>query len=94
MAIGDPWDSSYNPDIKNLKNQRTGEPVWKPDASDEVSQDSPMTIKNRKRGRFCTEGCGCIDTGCSNLAGGECKLPPEIATALIDVLSTQAYIVS
>jgi len=83
MAIGDPWDSSYNPNIKNLKNQRTGEPVWEPDASDEVSQDSPMTIKNRKRGRFCTEGCGCIDTHCSNLAGGECKLPPEIAVTIL-----------
>ena len=83
MAIGDPWDSSYNPDIKNLKNQITGEPVWKPDASDEVSQDSPMTIKNRKRGRFCTEGCGCIDTGCSNLGDGECKLPPEIAVTIL-----------
>ena len=83
MAIGDPWDSSYNPNISNLKNQITGEPVWKPDASDEVSQDSPLTIKNRKRGRFCTEGCGCIDTGCSNLGDGECKLPPEIAVTIL-----------
>ena len=81
MAIGDPWDTSYNPKYR-LKNKHTGEPVWAPDASDDTAQDSPLTIKNRRKGRFCTEGCGCIDTGCSNLSDGACKLPPEIAVTI------------
>ena len=61
MAIGDPWDTSYNPRYSPpLKNKRTGEPSWMPDMSDEVSQDDPLSIKERRQGRFCTEGCGCV----------------------------------
>ena len=83
MAIGDPWDSSYNPSYPNLRNQRTGKKSWWPDASDEVPQDDPLSFKDRRGGRFCTEGCGCIDTYCDNLAGAKCQLPPEIAVTII-----------
>ena len=44
MAIGDPWDSSYNPSYPNLRNQRTGKKSWWPDASDEVPQDDPLSF--------------------------------------------------
>ena len=83
MAIGDPWDTSYNPKNPLIKNQRTGERVWLPDASDSARQDDPLTIKGRRGGRFCKEGCGCKNTGSSNLAGAECLLPPELAVTII-----------
>ena len=83
MAIGDPWDTSYNPKIRDLRNKRTGLPVWKPDDSDNTPQDDPLSLKKRKGGRFCTEGCGCVNTGADNLAGGTCNLPPEIAVTII-----------
>jgi len=84
MAIGDPWDTSYNPRYNYpLKNQHTGKPAWMPDASDEVPQDNPLALKDRRKGRFCTEGCGCIDTYCSNLAGARCTLPPELAITIM-----------
>ena len=83
MAIGDPWDSSYNPYYPNLRNQRTGKKSWWPDASDDTAQDDPLSLKDRRGGRFCTEGCGCIDTYCDNLAGAKCQLPPEIAVTII-----------
>ena len=83
MAIGDPWDTSYNPDHqKTLKNAHTGMAAWMPDYSDQVPQDDPLSLKDRRKGRFCSEGCGCIDTGCSNLAGSTCVLPPEIAVTI------------
>ena len=84
MAIGDPWDTTYNPRYStSLKNERTGMPSWMPDVSDEVPQDDPLSLQDRRKGRFCTEGCGCIDTGCSNLAGHKCTLPPEIAVTIL-----------
>lgn len=84
MAIGDPWDTTYNPRYSTpLKNERTGMQAWMPDASDEVSQDDPLSLQDRRKGRFCTEGCGCIDTMCSNLAGHKCTLPPEIAITIL-----------
>ena len=39
MAIGDPWDTSYNPKIRDLRNKRTGLPVWKPDDSDNTRKN-------------------------------------------------------
>ena len=83
MAIGDPWDTSYNPNIKDLKNQVTGFPAWEPDNSDNVPQIDPLVLKDRRIGRFCTEGCGCVDTYSSNLAGSKCVLPPELAVTIM-----------
>ena len=83
MAIGDPWDTSYNPKTPLIKNQRTGERVWLPSVADDARQDDPLTIQGRRGGRFCKEGCGCKNTGSSNLAGAECLLPPELAVTII-----------
>ena len=93
MAIGDPWDTSYNPeylreaslgdDVAPLRNAHTGMPPWTPDYSDVYPQNDPLSLKERRKGRFCDEGCGCIDTGCDNLAGARCVLPPEIAITII-----------
>ncbi len=83
MAIGDPWDTAYNPNYQNtLKNQHTGMSVWMPDNSDQVPQDDPLSLKDRRKGRFCSEGCGCVDTYCDNLAGSRCVLPPELAVTI------------
>ena len=93
MAIGDPWDTSYNPeylreaslgdDVAPLRNAHTGMPPWTPDYSDVYPQNDPLSLKERRKGRFWDEGCGCIDTGCDNLAGARCVLPPEIAVTII-----------
>ena len=83
MAIGDPWDTSYNPKIQDLRNKITGFPPWEPDNSDNVPQTDPLILKDRRGGRFCTEGCGCVDTGASNLAGSKCVLPPELAVTIM-----------
>ena len=82
MAIGNPWDTSYNPNIPNLRNEITGLPTWMPDNSDQIPQKDPLGLADRRSGRFCTEGCGCVDTQCSNLAGARCVLPPELAVTI------------
>ena len=56
MAIGDFWDTSYNPSYEfTLKNARTGKSQWVPDMSDIVPQWDTGTLKSRNKGRFCSE---------------------------------------
>ena len=88
MAIGDFWDTSYNPSYEfTLKNARTGKSQWVPDMSDIVPQWDTGTLKSRNKGRFCSEGCGCVNTGCDSmlLAKGQygCHLPPELAVTVV-----------
>ena len=88
MAIGDFWDSSYNPSYEyGLFNARTGKSQWLPDMSDEVRQKEVGTIQSRNRGRFCSEGCGCVNTYCDSgiLVEGQygCHLPPELAITIV-----------
>jgi hypothetical protein len=89
MAIGDPWDSSYDPRENGLdqydwmlkkassttghiKNNWTYRYQWGPDHSYLVPQGEIVTdssgnehffdtIHDRRGGRFCTQGCGCIE---------------------------------
>ena len=91
--IGDPWDTSYNPlYIKKdedgvllfeVKNEWTGFAQWMPDNSHNVSQNQESqdrkTLLDRRGGRFCTEGCGCINTGGSNISGAQTLLPQQLA---------------
>ena len=88
MAIGDFWDTSYNPNYEfTLKNARTGKSQWVPDMSDIVPQWDTGTLKSRNKGRFCSEGCGCVNTGCDSmlLAEGQygCHLPPELSITVV-----------
>jgi hypothetical protein len=88
MAIGDFWDSSYNPSYQgSVYNQDTGKFQWLPDMSDEVRQKEVGTLQSRNRGRFCDEGCGCVSTYCDSLllAKGQygCHLPPELAITIV-----------
>ena len=88
MAIGDFWDSSYNPSYEyGLFNARTGKSQWLPDMSDEVRQNEVGTLQSRNRGRFCDEGCGCVTTYCDSmlLVEGQygCHLPPELAVTIV-----------
>ena len=81
MAIGDPWDTSYDPreyDVSRydwmladhntsssyiIKNNWTHRIHWGPDHSYLIPQKDPNTLHDRRGGRFCTEGCGCVNTG-------------------------------
>ena len=88
MAIGDFWDTSYNPSYQyKLRNQRTGKYQWGPDFSDVNPQTETGTLLSRGKGRFCSEGCGCVNTGCDSmlLAKGQfgCHLPPELAVTIV-----------
>ena len=96
MAIGDFWDSSYNPkyefslnpiNINSALNARTLKSQWLPDMSDQVPQDEVGTLQSRNRGRFCGEGCGCVNTYCDSMALSEgeygCNLPPELAITIV-----------
>ena len=76
MAIGDFWDSSYNPkyefslnpiNINSALNARTLKSQWLPDMSDQVPQDEVGTLQSRNRGRICGEGCGCVNTYCDSM---------------------------
>ena len=88
MAIGDPWDSSYDPrengldqydwmlkkassSTGHIKNNWTYRHQWGPDHSYLVPQGEMVTdssgnehffdtIHDRRGGRFCTQGCGCV----------------------------------
>ena len=84
MAIGDPWDTSYDPreyDVSRygwmladhntsssytIKNNWTHRIHWGPDHSYLIPQKDPSTLHDRRGGRFCTEGCGCVNTGSSH----------------------------
>lgn len=84
MAIGDPWDTSYDPreyDVSRydwmladhntsssyiIKNNWTHRIHWGPDHSYLIPQKDPNTLHDRRGGRFCTEGCGCVKTGSSH----------------------------
>lgn len=82
MAIGDPWDTSYDPRENGISqydwmlkqnqfgihNNWTRRVQWGPDHSYLVPQsDSPFAygdaLNDRRGGRFCTQGCGCVDIG-------------------------------
>ena len=91
MAIGDFWDTSYNPIYEYgshpLRNLSTGKYPWGPDSSDIVPQTSTGSLKRRKKGRFCSEGCGCVNTGCDSMllpeGQGGCHLPPELSITVV-----------
>ena len=91
MAIGDFWDTSYNPIYEYgsspLKNDRTGKYQWGPDYSDTVPQTSVGSLNRRQKGRFCSEGCGCVNTYCDSvlLPQGQygCHLPPELSITVV-----------
>ena len=91
MAIGDFWDTSYNPIYEYgsnpLKNDRTGKYQWGPDYSDIVPQTSVGSLKRRQKGRFCSEGCGCVNTYCDSMLLPEgqygCHLPPELSITVV-----------
>ena len=103
MAIGDPWDSSYDPrenfmgglseydwmlkqhSISGMRNSWTGRIQWGPDHSYLVPQDDPSTIHDRRGGRFCTEGCGCIKTDSYH------PFKPNAATILPQELVVEVY---
>ena len=98
MAIGDPWDTSYDPrengidqydwmlkkNTFGIKNNWTRRVQWGPDHSYLVPQsNSPFAygdaLNDRRGGRFCTEGCGCVDTGARHpLKDGSTILPHEL----------------
>lgn len=93
MTIGDPWDTSYDPrengisqydwmlkkNTFGIKNNWTHRVQWGPDHSYLVPQDNSATLHDRRGGRFCTEGCGCIDTGSRHpFKDGSTILPHEL----------------
>ena len=101
MAIGDPWDSSYDPRengtsqydwmlnqasyyTTNIKNDWTTRIQWGPDHSYLVPQDDPSTIHDRRGGRFCTEGCGCIKVGTTHpfKPNADTILPQELVVEI------------
>ena len=79
MAIGDPWDTSWNPRTPSLRNKTSGAESWRPDEYLETPQTDPLTLKERRRGRMCAEGCGCIEMYDESISGAVTKLPPELA---------------
>ena len=82
MGVGDPWDTSYNPKNKTKKNRASGKMSWGPDLSDEYPWDEKEDYKGY--GRFCAEGCGCINTGCDNgFTTAQCILPNELTITLV-----------
>ena len=82
MAIGDPWDTSYNPELIAISNEWTGFSQWEPDNSHNIPQNDDSLL-DRRGGRFCTEGCGCIDVGASSLSGSRTILPQQLAITVI-----------
>ena len=82
MAIGDPWDTSYNPELSSIRNAWTGFFQWQPDNSHNIPQNDDSLL-DRRGGRFCTEGCGCIDVGASSLSGSRTILPQQLAITVI-----------
>ena len=83
MAIGDPWDTSWNPRTPSLRNKTSGAESWRPDEYLETPQTDPLTLKERRRGRMCAEGCGCIEMYDESISGAVTKLPPELAVTII-----------
>ena len=82
MGVGDPWDTSYDPKRKNKRNKTSQKISWGPDLSDEYPWEDKEDYKGY--GRFCAEGCGCINTGCDNgFTGAQCILPNELTITLI-----------
>ena len=82
MGVGDPWDTSYDPSNTTKKNRASGKVSWGPDLSDEHSWEDKEEYKGY--GRFCAEGCGCINTGCDNgLTEAQCILPNELSITLV-----------
>ena len=110
MAIGDPWDSSYDPrengldqydwmlkkassSTGHIKNNWTYRHQWGPDHSYLVPQGEIVTdssgnehffdtIHDRRGGRFCTQGCGCIeihDKTSRPFQDGSTILPQDLA---------------
>ena len=99
MAIGDPWDTSYDPrqygidqrdwmlkghhsvGTYGLRNHWTHYEAWGPDHSHLVPQKDPSSLDDRRGGRFCTEGCGCVKTEAVHPyhAGVSTILPHELS---------------
>jgi len=110
MAIGDPWDSSYDPrengldqydwmlkkassSTGHIKNNWTYRHQWGPDHSYLVPQGEIVTdssgnehffdtIHDRRGGRFCTQGCGCIEVQSKTsrpFQDGSTILPQDLA---------------
>lgn len=81
MGVGDPWDTSYDPTNPKKRNRASGKLAWGPDVSDEYSYTEAH--EHRGAGRFCKEGCGCVDLSCNSITGATCSLPPEIVITLV-----------
>ena len=67
MGVGDPWDTSYDPTKPKKRNRASGKIAWGPDVSDDYSYTEAH--EHRGAGRFCKEGCGCVDLSCNSITG-------------------------
>lgn len=103
MAIGDPWDTSYDPreygidqydwmlkghqtvGSYGLRNHWTHYEAWGPDHSHLVPQKDPSSLDDRRGGRFCTEGCGCVKTEAIH------PYHPNVSTILPHELSVRVF---
>jgi len=82
-TCGSNWVKEYTYTELLVKNEWTGFEQWMPDNSHNVPQsqkpEDRETLLDRRGGRFCTEGCGCITTDGSSLSGAQTILPQQLA---------------